>query len=209
MDVNFDEIIEDVVVADEIQEDTIGSEEMMVVAGIKDVKVNGESVVKANVANINVPTKVSELNNDAEFIDKTVNNLLHYYLKTETYSKTEINNIVGNINSFNVLIVEALPTENISTTTIYLMLTEDGEGDNYYKEYLYINNSWEMIGTTQLKLEPATEKTFGTVRVWEEDGYICLSTEPWVAFKNVQAEKVLTIQGSAEISQVDSVVELG
>ncbi len=36
-----------------------------------------------------IPTKVSELTNDSEFIDSTTANLTNYYLKTETFTRTE------------------------------------------------------------------------------------------------------------------------
>ena len=49
-------------------------------------------------------------------------------------------------------IVEELPTEDIDTHTIYLILREEPEGNNYYDEYLYINNSWEKIGSTDVDL---------------------------------------------------------
>lgn len=53
---------------------------------------------------------------------------------------------------FTPIIVETLPTENISTNTIYLMLnTSQGEG-NTYDEYVYINDNWELIGSTAVDL---------------------------------------------------------
>ena len=45
-------------------------------------------------------------------------------------------------------IVETLPTENIDTNTIYMVLDETASSGNVYNEYLYINNAWELIGTT-------------------------------------------------------------
>ena len=71
---------------------------------VKDVQVNGESVVKDAIANIELteyakkselPTKTSELTNDSGFIMNTVNDLENYYLKSETYNQTEINNLLG------------------------------------------------------------------------------------------------------------------
>ena len=52
-----------------------------------------------------------------------------------------------------------------------------------------------------LQLEPATEKTFGTVRAWIEDDYIHISTEPWVAFVNVKTDSTVIIQGSQDVVQ--------
>ena len=46
-------------------------------------------------------------------------------------------------------IVPTLPTQNIKTNVIYLVPSQSSAGNNYYDEYLRINNAWELIGTTQ------------------------------------------------------------
>ncbi len=88
----------------------------------------------------------------SQFITSTVNNLINYYTKTQTYTKDEINSLISNIKSFNAEIVTELPISNISTTTIYLVAKTDTENNDYYDEYLYINNVWEMIGNTKIDL---------------------------------------------------------
>lgn len=46
-------------------------------------------------------------------------------------------------------IVETLPTEDIDTNTIYMVLDSEASTEgNVYNEYMYINNEWELIGTT-------------------------------------------------------------
>lgn len=74
-----------------------------------------------------------------------------YYTKTNTYSKTEVNDIVAGINSFEFEIVTQLPTSDISTSKIYL-IAKEGSTNNAYDEYMYINNAWEIIGTTSVDL---------------------------------------------------------
>lgn len=101
---------------------------------------------------LNKPTALSQFTNDSEFITNTVNNLTNYYLKTETYTKEEVNSIISGISTFNAEIVTTLPTENISTTTIYLIAKIDTEESDYYDEYMYISNNWEMIGSTKVDL---------------------------------------------------------
>ena len=58
------------------------------------------------------------------------------------------------IPKFSIEVVTELPTEEISTTTIYLKLqeTEDQEGQDIYDEYIYVNNKWEVIGNTDIDL---------------------------------------------------------
>ena len=106
-----------------------------------------------------IPTKTSQLENDSNFIDKTVNNLVNYYLKTETYTKDEVKAMVSAINTLTTKVVTELPTTDISTTTIYLKLKVDGESPNIYEEYIYINGNWEMIGTTNIDLTEYAKKT--------------------------------------------------
>lgn len=101
----------------------------------------------------NVPTKLSELTNDTGFITNTANNLVNYYLKSESYNKDEINALIGGLSSLSAIVVTELPTENISTSTIYLIANTEQVENNYYDEFLYINNVWEKIGTTQTKLD--------------------------------------------------------
>ncbi|MBQ3415275.1 MAG: hypothetical protein IJH39_08045 [Clostridia bacterium] len=106
-----------------------------------------------------IPTKTSDLNNDSGFVTKLVNDLTNYYLKSETYTKTEVNNLIGQLTSFSVEVVQSLPTTDISTTTIYLVAKSGGSTGDVYNEYLYINNSWELIGTTAIDLSNYYNKT--------------------------------------------------
>lgn len=48
------------------------------------------------------------------------------------------------------LIVQSLPTEDIDTNTIYMVLDPSSVApNNVYNEYMYISSTWELIGTTQ------------------------------------------------------------
>lgn len=98
-----------------------------------------------------IPTKVSDLNNDSGFITNTVDNLTNYYTKSNTYTKTEVNNLISQLDEFKVEVVETLPVSDIDTHTIYLV-PKTGTAPDVYDEYLYINNSWELIGNTAVDL---------------------------------------------------------
>ena len=101
---------------------------------------------------------LSELENDQNFITNTVNNLTNYYTKTEIYTQAEIHNLLNTITTLDIKVVTTLPTENISATTIYLK-TIEGEINNSHEEWLYINNTWELIGTTKVDLTLYALKT--------------------------------------------------
>ncbi len=85
--------------------------------------------------------------------------LTQYYLKTETYTQQEVNDLIANLTSFNFEIADpALPTEDISETTIYLVPAATAAEDNYYEEWAYISGKWELIGTTKIDLSDYATK---------------------------------------------------
>jgi len=56
-------------------------------------------------------------------------------------------------------IVEELPTTDIDPSVIYMVLREDSEPNNIYDEWLYINDAWEKIGSTDTDLSDYYTKT--------------------------------------------------
>lgn len=77
--------------------------------------------------------------------------LANYYRKNETYSKIEVDQMISVIPKFAIQVVDSLPTTEISPTTIYLLRTGT-ESANVFTEYIYINGSWEKLGTQKLDL---------------------------------------------------------
>lgn len=53
---------------------------------------------------------------------------------------------LGNVDTTLFLIVRELPTADIKSNKIYLVPNEDGQGNNVYIEYLYVENVWEKVG---------------------------------------------------------------
>ena len=49
-------------------------------------------------------------------------------------------------------IVVSLPTTDIDTATIYMILNGTSATENIYDEYMYISNAWELIGTSATDL---------------------------------------------------------
>ena len=97
----------------------------------------------------NFYTKQEVNNLIANFIDNTVNDLVNYYTKTETYTQAEVNSLIGSIEHFQV--VSTLPVTDIKTNVIYL-LGPTGTGADQYEEYIYSNNNWVKIGETSIDL---------------------------------------------------------
>lgn len=73
-------------------------------------------------------------------------------------AKAYAKELFDTVTSFRVEIVTELPTEDIKGMCIYL-LSVDPEDKDSYEEYMYINNSWELIGNTRINLEPYILRT--------------------------------------------------
>lgn len=86
----------------------------------------------------------------SDFITKSVNDLVNYYTKTETYTKDEVANLIGTMHSFSYLIVNELPQSG--ETNILYLLGPIGDGSDKYEEYVYSNNEFVKIGDTSINL---------------------------------------------------------
>lgn len=151
-------------------------------------------------AELGLPTKTSDLTNDSGFITSAVNDLLNYYKKTEVYTKTEVNTLLSNLSTLNLEVVSVLPDHDISETTIYLLPKTTPGTDDVYDEYVYINNNWEVIGSTAADLSNYYNKTqtdtllAGKVDMVTGKG---LSTND---FTNADVTKLSGIEAGAEVN---------
>ena len=92
-----------------------------------------------------IPTNTEQLTNNSGFITRMVSDLANYY------SKTEVDGMVSAIPKFAIEVVSALPTTNISATTVYLVKESD-DSQNLYTEYIHVNNAWERLGAQDVDL---------------------------------------------------------
>ena len=83
------------------------------------------------------------LNTDAKTIEGAINELL---LELETLDKLTYK------------VVDTLPTEG-ETNTIYLVPNTNSQDKNIKDEYLWIDNKWELIGSTAIDLTDYQQKT--------------------------------------------------
>lgn len=113
-------------------------------------KLNSDLVDDTNKTNKFVTA--SDITNWNSKIDNTVNDLINYYKKSETYTQAEVNSLIGAISTIDIQVVQTLPTHDISTSTIYLTPKNPAQPDNYYDEYIYVSNAWEKIGDTEIDL---------------------------------------------------------
>lgn len=60
----------------------------------------------------------------------------------------------GDAGSIKMIIVQALPTEDIDESAIYLLpLESPTEEGNNYAEYVYINGAWELLGKIGVQVD--------------------------------------------------------
>lgn len=114
--------------------------------------VGGQKLV--NGGDIPLPTKLSDLTNDSGFITNTVNNLTNYYLKTETYSQSEIDKKINDILNGTIQVVDELP-ETGQAGVIYLVPS----GSNNYERYVWEKGQYIDLGSTNIDLTNYLTKT--------------------------------------------------
>ena len=95
------------------------------------------------------------------FVTASVNNLVNYYRKDETYSQLEIQQLLAAVKQFTYVSVGELPTPSASTMNkIYLVPSSKPAQQNVKDEFITIavtagnitNYSWEQIGSTAIDL---------------------------------------------------------
>ena len=83
---------------------------------------------------------------------KAASDLANYYTKSQTYTQAEVNALVSAIPKFAIEVVQTLPTQGISDTTVYLVPSSSGETQNLYDEYIHTTGGWEKLGTQTVDL---------------------------------------------------------
>lgn len=102
---------------------------------ITQIKRNGTVVSPTDkVVDISVPVAVSELTNDNGFL-----------------TNTQVQQLISDARYMKKTIVETLPTTG-EENTLYLKGV-DGAGSNLYEEYMFINDKWELIGSTETEVD--------------------------------------------------------
>lgn len=90
--------------------------------------------------------------NNSGFITKAVDDLTNYYTKSQTYTQTEVQQLIAAIPNFSVEVVSSLPAEG-ETMTLYLV-PKTGTAPDVYEEYVWVtsSSSYELLGTTAVDL---------------------------------------------------------
>ena len=122
---------------------------------------NAEISAAINTAIANYYTKQEVDALIANFITRTVSDLTNYYLKSETYTQAEIQQLIAAIKQFRYQSVAELPTASADTMgIIYLVPSTNPQTQNVKDEFITISAtdqgtttySWEQIGSTTIDL---------------------------------------------------------
>lgn len=103
--------------------------------------------VGAMPAGTEIPSKVSELVNDAGYVTADTSDLKNYYLKDDVYTKGEVNRMVVMVPELQYKAVDTLPTTG-DLGFIYVIPVDAG----YCELYIWSEDGWVYLGTT--KVEP-------------------------------------------------------
>lgn len=96
-----------------------------------------------DLSNHTSDTVIHVTQNDKDLWNATLQNAKDYAKK-----------LFDSVTSFTIEIVDALPTEDIKSMTIYFMRNGRDNESDYYEEYMYVNDKWEIIGSTFVNLAP-------------------------------------------------------
>ena len=112
-----------------------------------------------NTKLVNLKQLIDDLTNDLS--NHTSDTIIHVtqddkdlWNATLQNAKDYAKKLFDSVTSFTIKIVDALPTEDIKSMTIYFMRNGRDNKTDYYEEYMYINNKWEIIGSTFVNLTP-------------------------------------------------------
>lgn len=102
-----------------------------------------------------------------DFKDKDISNY---------YTKEQVNELIQAIIANRFKIVETLPETDISPNTIYLVAKTPGKPLDGYTEYLYIENEWEVIGSTQADMSDYFTKSEINTKLAQKQDLLTIDT---------------------------------
>lgn len=84
----------------------------------------------------------------------------------DVYTKAEVDSKISSIAGLSFKIVSSLPTTDISSSTIYLIR----ESGNTYSKWVYIDNEWVPLGSSEIDMSSKVDKTTEIAGVPIESG---------------------------------------
>lgn len=126
----------------------------------------------------------------ANCVTTTTDDLINYYLKSETYTQTEVQNLIAAIDQFHYEIVPSTASvQDPQTNVLYLVGPVQGVSGDAYEEYVYTNSTWTKIGDTSIDLS----------------GYVTTSALQTALNNYVLASSLATVATSGNIGDLSDV----
>ena len=102
-------------------------------------------------------------------------------INIEAATKEYVQELIATINGATFEIVNELPTTDIKTNVIYLVPAQgSGVVGNIYNEYIYIENAWELIGSTSVTVDLENYLAKDNVTSYEPTGNYNPATKKYV-----------------------------
>ena len=137
----------------------------------------------------------------SDFITRSVNDLANYYLKSETYTKTEVQGLIGTIQQFHYEIYASLQDITTPAANVLYLIGPSGSGNDRYEEYVYANNDFTKIGDTSIDLSGyVTTQALNTALAAKQDTLI--------SGENIKSINGNSILGSGDVSIHPEIVNL-
>lgn len=115
------------------------------------IKSTLDSIMKIFVKKEDLDAKQDKLTFDTTPTENSQNPVTSEGIKSYVDSK------VSTIPKMSFKVVDTLPTTDIATDTIYLLKNNTEEG-NLFTEYLFVNNTWELLGTQKMDMSDYLKK---------------------------------------------------
>ena len=116
---------------------------------------------------------------------------------TDYFTAAEIadieSDIINQIDTLKKQIVQTLPVSDIDPNTIYLVPKQSASQGDIYDEWLYINNAWEHIGSTQVDLTDYYNKT-------QTDTLLAAKQDNLVSGTNIKTINNQSVLGNGNIN---------
>lgn len=114
---------------------------------------NGVSTNRSNIA-----TNTTNIATNTSDISQIRSDLANYYTKSQTYTKQEVLDLIGQIEGVSIQAVNELP--QTGEPNIIYLVPKQGETGDVKDEYIWVNNAWEKIGSTDIDLSNYATKTY-------------------------------------------------
>ncbi len=122
---------------------------------------NMQTTIGNQIALINECTDLIKTNATAHY----ENTVIHVTADDKTLwnsilasAKEYTQSLFNGVTNFAVNIVDILPLDP-TPMVVYFIAATNGNSEDYYDEFMYINDKWELIGSTYVNLDPYVLKT--------------------------------------------------